>query len=141
MKCHFFESVEFVSEKVSWLIVSALALGVIAMSVLYAPVGYSRPYTTEYGKLLETCNHAIGESGYANAHKVLSRKIYSGRRYKLWIDITTDDREEGDAHRAYCEGISRTGELEVFGLSSGAWRNRYWTEDTTQVLQEYANRN
>lgn len=137
MKCyqnHLFSSV---SEKAGWLLVFSLIAYVMVASVFYASPSYAQRYQTEYSKLLESCSAAIDESGYGDAHKELTRKIYSGRNYKLWIDVTVgEDGAEAKPYRAYCEGLKSSGKIEVFAMSDGAWKNGSWTADTQVVLQE-----
>jgi len=126
-----------VPQNLGWIIVTVLMSYVIVSSVLYSSPSYAQRYQAEYAKLLDSCGLAINDSGYEEARKVLTRKVYSGRRYKLWIDVTSDeDSSTVESHRVYCEGITHSGEIEVFALAEGAWRNKHWTADTTLVMEE-----
>ncbi len=104
------------------------SLAIIATGFFSAQAVTAAPHST----LMSNCGQTISLD-HPGATMTLAKKSRKGADFRLWIDVSIS----GNNMRAYCEGKTRTGEIERFGIGSGEWQSGDWISGADEVVREY----
>ena len=105
--------------------------GAFLISLLGITSNVSAETWPPYQDLLDNCGDRI-QAIYPDSKMVLEKKVQPGGKHKFWISVTTKDNE---AAKAYCEGMTVSGEIHEFAVANEAWNKRHMVSDARILLE------